>query len=146
MSIIPIINLGSGKVDRKKYLIKDGVLQDGVAFVSNINNFGGSTVSGYYRYTRQSGSGNAIGRTTSAFDFSGGKKLYIEGYTSGVNSNCGATNASASITVVDNLTNRHTLETTESTVVFTPATNNEYIYLYSFSSTYYGFVKNMWIE
>lgn len=146
MSIIPIINLGGNKVERKTYLIKDGVLQDTVAFVNNINNFGGSTVSGRYRYTRTSGSDTAIGRTTIQFNFGGGKKLYIEGYTDSLNYNGVGLNASASITVINNLTNKIGLEVSESVIALTPTNTNEYIYLYSLSSAYHGFIKNMWIE
>lgn len=137
---------GGDTPSRKVNLIVNGVLQAGVAFANVINNFGGSTQGNYYRFTRTSGSGTAIGRSAVQFDFSNGKKLYIEGYTTSASYNGAATNVSNSVTNVDNLANRQGLLTSEAVIEITPASDNEYIYLYALSSSYYGYIKNMWIE
>lgn len=137
---------GGDSTPKKVNLIVNGVLQAGVAFASVVNNFSGSTQGNYYRYTRAAGSGIALGRSTGTFDFSGNKKLYIEGYTSGSNSNNAGTDASGVITDQANIHNRKNLPDSESTIIVTPTTANEYIYLISFSGSLYGYIKNMWIE
>lgn len=144
MSIIPIINLGgSGKVDKRKYLIKDGNL---LVTITNVSSFIGETVDGYYRYRDTSSSLNALAKTAINFDFSGGKKLYVEGYAPNRLTSSVGTNASGSITNTDNVTNRTNLTTDLGVTIITPSTDNEYVYLISLTNNYYTYIKNMWIE